>query len=645
MSKPSHHSHMMRRSARNLRLFTASAALLAACLSLSAQTPAPQPGGAPQPPAPPVLSPDHPENLQAAIRYAIKYKAAELVIPPGVYRLPPLPTGGGPDAWHIVVENASDLAIKAEGVTLVFTDRFRSGITFQKCTNVSFSGATLKKEAVTFTQGRVEAISADGSQIDVRIAAGYPTDLNDPKAFEHAWLLFFDPATRIWKTELRAATTKDAQQIEPGLFRIKTENIASTPVKVSVGDLVALRGAVYTDLRAFECGGMKFTDIAVRGGSGFCFQDSGGEGNNLYERCSISYRDMPEGAKDAPLLAANADGLHSADARIGPKVIDCRFEGLNDDAIAIHGTYAMVLEANENRIIAYRVPMTRSKMIGRPGDKLHFYNENLALAGEAVITGVKALTDYQNTYDPGNRYSAFRPRKNAGYIELTLDRAVPAKRQWLLANQNDCGGDFIVRNAQIRDTSARGVYAQAPGGLIEGCTIQNTGRAAVEFNTETGIWSQADYSSNVIVRNNTFRSVATNRRPGLLRHAGAVTILAFNGRTYIPRPGGHRNIVIENNRFEDIDGLNILVCSAQDITIRGNQFINPMRNEKTFGVEKGVDPTSLIWINESSDVKLADNVVTNPGPFLKRLVGLSATGSGSGVETGVVIAGDPAKAP
>ncbi len=194
---------------------------------------------------------------------------------------------------------------------------------------------------------------------------------------------------------------------------------------------------------------------------------------------------------------------------------------------------------------------------------------------------------------------------------------MPAKRQWLLANQNDCGGDFIVRNAQIRDTSARGVYAQAPGGLIEGCTIQNTGRAAVEFNTETGIWSQADYSSNVVVRNNTFRSVATNRRPGLLRHAGAVTILAFNGRTYIPRPGGHRNITIENNRFEDIDGLNILVCSAQDITIRGNQFINPMRNEKTFGVEKGVDPTSLIWINESSDVKLADNVVTNPGPFSK----------------------------
>ncbi len=130
------------------------------------------------------------------------------------------------------------------------------------------------------------------------------------------------------------------------------------------------------------------------------------------------------------------------------------------------------------------------------------------------------MTDYQNTYDPGNRYSAFRPRKNAGYIELTLDRPIPAKRQWLLANQNDCGGDFIVRNAQIRDTSARGVYAQAPGGLIEGCTIQNTGRAAVEFNTETGIWSQADYSSNVVVRNNTFRSVATNRRPGLLRHAG-----------------------------------------------------------------------------------------------------------------------------
>jgi hypothetical protein len=195
MSNLSPYSHLMRHPIRHLRLFTASAALLVSCLGVSAQTPPPaaQPG---ETPAPPLLSPDHPENLQAAIRFAIKYKASELVIPPGVYRLPPLPTGGGPDAWHIVVENASDLAIKAEGVTLVFTDRFRSGITFQKCTNVSFSGATLRKEAVTFTQGRVEAFSADGSQIDVRIAAGYPTDLLDPKAFEHAWLLFFDRASR-----------------------------------------------------------------------------------------------------------------------------------------------------------------------------------------------------------------------------------------------------------------------------------------------------------------------------------------------------------------------------------------------------------------------------------------------------------------
>lgn len=609
-----------------------------------AQAPASAQPAAPAPQTP-ELSPEHPENLQAAIRYAIKNKLSELVIPPGTYRLPPLPTGGGPDAWHLVVENASNLHIKAEGVTLVFTDRFRSGLTFQKCTNVSFSGATLKKEAATFTQGRIEAIGADGGTIDLRIADGYPTDVKEPRAFEHAWLLFYDPATRIWKTELRAATTKDVQELEPNLLRIKVENVSTTPVPLAPGDLVAMRGYVYSDLRAFECSGMKFTDIAIRGGSGFGFQDSGGEGGNVYERCSISYGDKPAGAKDAPLLAANADGFHSADTRVGPQLIDCSFEGLNDDAIAIHGTYAMVLEASGNRIVALRVPMTRAKMIGREGDKLHFYDENLALAGEARITGVKELKDYPNTFDPGNRYSAFRPRKNAAYIELTLDRGVPAKRLWLLANQNECGANFVVRNCKIRDVSARGVYAQAPGGLIEGCTIQNTSRAAVEFNTETGIWSQADYSSDVVVRNNTFRSVATNRRPGHLRHAGALTILAYNGRNYIPRPGGHRNITIEGNRFEDIDGLNILICSAQAITVKGNQFINPMRNEKTFGAEKGADPTALIWINESSDIRLADNVVINPGAFLKKLVGASATGSGTGFDTGVSIAENPSKAP
>ena len=88
------------------------------------------------------ISPDDPASLQKALQQAVRAGLGEIVIPPGVYRIPPLPTGGGADAWHLVVEKAKNLKIEAAGVTLVFTDRGRSSLTFQQCENVTLRGAT-----------------------------------------------------------------------------------------------------------------------------------------------------------------------------------------------------------------------------------------------------------------------------------------------------------------------------------------------------------------------------------------------------------------------------------------------------------------------------------------------------------------------
>ena len=594
-------------------------------------------------PAEVVITPDDPASVQKGIQAAIRSGQKAVMIPPGIYKLPPLPTGGGPDAWHLVIENAKNLEINATGATFIFTDRFRSAMTFQKCENVTFRGAILLREAPGFSQGRIEALSPENKTVDVRITKGYPTDVENPKLFEHLWLLIFDPTMRLCKTELRAGSPQDAQKLAPDLIRVKTEKHNTDGVPVAVGDLVAWRGTVYTDLRAFECSGMKFIDVTVKGGTGFCFQESGGEGGNTYERCKVTYASRPPGATDDPLLAANADGLHSMDARKGPTVVDCSFEGLNDDAIAIHGTYAMALKSTGNKVIALRIGNTRNKMIGRIGDKLRFYDKNITYAGEATITEVKELPAYQSTFDPGPHYSVFRSKNKIAYIELTLDCEIPAQASWLISNANECGGGFLVKNCTIRNTTARGIFSQASSGVIDGCLIEATSRAAVEFNTETGIWSQADYSRDVVVRNNIFRNVSRNRKTGLLRHPGALTILAFRGKNYIHNPGGHRNITVENNRFEDNDGINILVCSAEGVTIRNNQFINPMHHAKDFGIDKGADPSALIWVNESSKVNIAANMVMNGGAYLKKMVRATATGSGTGFDTGVQISPPVAK--
>ena len=589
------------------------------------------------------ISPEDPGGIQKVIEAAIRAGRTELVIPPGVYRIPPLPTGTGPDAWHLVVENAKNLRIRATGVTLVFTDRTRASLMFKHCENVTFEGATLTRETPGFSQGRIEAISPANSTVDVRIAKGYPADIDNPSLFPHVWLHVFSPTTRLWKTEVRAGTPPAMEKLGPDLFRVRNVTLNNSGVPVDAGDLVAWRGEVFSDIRIFECANMKLTGVTVKGGAGFGFHEMGGDGGNYYEKCGVMCGPRPSGATVDPLFAANADGFHSHDQRKGPTLVDCYFERLDDDAIAIHGTYAMVLEANKTKVIALRVPFARNKLICNVGDTLRFYDKNIVFADAATVTEVKALPDYKPAFEADVRYAVFRNKKGVGYVELTLDREVPTQPAWLIANNNQNAAGYVIRNCVIRDIFARGILAKGSNGLIEGCTIERTARAGIEFNTETGLWSESDYARDVVVRNNVIRNASSNRVVGQLRHAGALTILAFRAKTdphanagsYIPNPGGHRNITVENNRFEDNDGVNILVCSAQGVTIRNNQFINPMRNQDDFGTDKGVDPSALIWINESSNVDLTGNVVSNPGPWLKDLVVATPTASGKGFDTGV----------
>lgn len=81
---------------------------------------------------------------------------------------------------------------------------------------------------------------------------------------------------------------------------------------------------------------------------------------------------------------------------------------------------------------------------------------------------------------------------------------------------------------------------------------------------------------------------------------------------------GHRNILIENNRFEYNDGPNIVLSTAEDVTIRNNRFIAPMTDRSLSSPVGGLDCDALIWAIHTRNLKLSGNTVQSPGPFLKK---------------------------
>ena len=583
---------------------------------------------------PVVVTPQDPGSVERAIVAAAGAGRHAVVIPPGVYHIARQNVPAGHEGTHLRLENLRDLDIEATGARLVFADCTQHAIIFAYCENVTFRGATLLREEVPFSQGRIESVSPAKNTVDVRIDRGYPRETGPGTRFPFIWMNVFDPQTGRWLTHLRSLAPLAIERLADDLLRVRTEPIASCGVPIRVGQRVAWRGFVCNDLCVTRCRGMRIVDVTIEKGCGMCFHETGGEGGNTFENCRVIRGPVPVGATEEPLLASNADGFHSADVRKGPALIRCdsRRSTTTRSPSTAPMRWCWRPRARRSSPSGCRRRAIRCGPAWRYATVLRSADGGF---GTAKVVQARKLAGYQPTFRPDNNYAVFRNRAAAKYVELTLDRETPAAPAWLLVNQDELGSGYVIRDCHIRNTFARGVIAKASDGLIEGCTIESTARAAIEFNTETGIWSEADYAHDVLVRNNTFRHVSLNRKTGFLRHPGAVTIFAYKDHGYVVAPGGHRNIVLENNRFEDNDGVNVLVCSAEHVTLRGNQFLRPMAQPDEFGRDKGIDPGTLVWLNQSSVVRLENNVVAKPGPYLKKLVQATDTTTGSGLETGV----------
>ena len=90
---------------------------------------------------------------------------------------------------------------------------------------------------------------------------------------------------------------------------------------------------------------------------------------------------------------------------------------------------------------------------------------------------------------------------------------------------------------------------------------------------------------------------------------------------------GNRNIVIEGNRIESVVGPNLIIEWADGVTVSGNTFRNS--HEKAVGNDDEVG--AVVRLAHCTNVTLAKNSVTMPGPFQETLLLL---GRGVGIVNG-----------
>lgn len=251
--------------------------------------------------------------------------------------------------------------------------------------------------------------------------------------------------------------------------------------------------------------------------------------------------------------AAWADMLHFSGC--GGKIIveDTHFQGANDDAINIHGTYLRIVEVPSSKEIKVRFihPQTFGFEAFVAGDQIEFVNhETLLPYGKALVKEAKLINEKE--------------------MLLTLDTSVPSERRENDVIENITWTPSVhVKNCIVDSIPTRGfLLTTRKPILIENCIFNRTGMSAILVAADANSWFESGAVQNLTLRNNRFIECG---EPVINFHPE-------NSKREEKSPL-HSDINITNNVFELKGKGAISLKSTGNVKISGNTFITNKDNK------------------------------------------------------------------
>ncbi len=496
-------------------------------------------------------------TISTLIQDAVATNASEVVIPPGIYR-------GGSD--FIVLDNVSDLKIVADDVTMICERRVRA-FELIKCKNITISGLTIDYDPLPFTQGDIIAVGND--YVDVKIHKGYDIET-------YSRIDIIDKKTRFRKRGSVFQWESTAQVVDDGVVRVSN---AKLPGVAEVGDMASMsglidQGAVHTFVVNDCKGGIVLKNLTINTGPGFGIFETEGEGGTILDGCKIIPGAKPEGATEERLLTTIWDAIQHKLTRRGPIVKNCIVKDAGDDSWSVtwDGDYEIVSVAGSQIIVD-------KTGVLQVGDSLR-----TSLSSEAV-----KIIDNSNGV-------------------LTLDRPSP----WVMNTRiysPDRRCEHFVFSDNYLHSSGR-VLIKSGHGIIENNVFDNT-HSGVTVNTEIG--DGATGIDSIIIRDNNIIGTGHFMPGPWSSQAGAISIVDGSSNQIHP-VGSFRNFVIENNTFTDVAGVNIVVTSASDVSIKENKFYQTgMATYNNTGEDYGIEQNTIVYTENCDSLTMDYNIVYQSG--------------------------------
>ena len=478
---------------------------------------------------------------------------AEVAVAYGTWPVFPSSTHGS--SYPISFHSLNNFIMWFDSVKLVFQNYTQAGVLFDTCTNVTLHGLTTVYSEPTFSQALVTNITVSSTNdqmlwVDVDICAGYPNRFMLNRSSISGYI--FNGKTRLpyepsKMTEVMFLSMSQNLTIDGSKIRFFMSISYITSESLNVGDYITARGYFTQFFYAFNSSLVSYVDITILNCGGYGFFAYRGDGGHVYRRVRITYAPPPVNGSVLPLITCAADGLHYIAAKQGPTIQNSLFEGMQDDAIAIHGLYANVTDVSTAG--QFQITMSDNQLYA-VGDVLRIYTSSYAPRGYAAIAAVHQLAE--------------------GSLNISLTGPIVdlIRVADIVTDISHQSNTFLIENNLIRWHRARAMLIKASNGLIRNNIVNGSSIGGIHIKPEP--LTEADYGQNVTVEGNWVSD------SGFFYGWGSICVFTFSQGGVYPVAGGFVNILINNNTILRSYRDNILVTSTLNVTITNNQIVGPL---------------------------------------------------------------------
>jgi len=260
-------------------------------------------------------------------------------------------------------------------------------------------------------------------------------------------------------------------------------------------------------------------------------------------------------AQKGRYFSGHDDGMHYSNCK-GTIIVDsCRYAGLMDDPINIHGTYVKIIRklASNKLLCRFMEPMSVGMVWARKGEQVGFINnKSLQTIGKATVTAFKAInvTDFEITFTspiPGN------VKTGNGLENLTWTPSA------------------TITNSSFESCRARGILVSTPKKVVIKNNVFSSSGSAILIAGDVNSWYESGAVTDVLIKGNKFLA---STMTSLYQFCEAIISIfpevpVMNAQT----PCYHRNIRLINNEFHVYDYPVLFAQSVDNLRFENNQLI------------------------------------------------------------------------